>query len=65
MRMGVLGSGLVAQGLSARLADLGHNVVIGSFAETAAHGDKEADLLLWMRLFRALNTGMLHLKIMK
>jgi predicted dinucleotide-binding enzyme len=57
--MGVLGSGMVAQGLSARLAELGHNVVIGtrdayklkgwqssnqrvligSFAETAAHGD--------------------------
>jgi predicted dinucleotide-binding enzyme len=57
--MGVLGSGLVAQGLSARLAELGHNVVIGtrdadklrgwqssnqrvligSFAETAAHGE--------------------------
>ena len=59
MRMGVLGSGMVAQALSARLAELGHNVVIGtrdanklrgwqssnqrvligSFAETAAHGD--------------------------
>jgi predicted dinucleotide-binding enzyme len=59
MKMGVLGSGMVAQGLSARLAELGHNVVIGtrdadklrgwqssnqrvligSFAETAAHGD--------------------------
>ena len=59
MRMGVLGSGMVAQGLSARLAELGHNVVIGtrdadklrgwqssnqrvligSFAETAAHGE--------------------------
>lgn len=59
MRMGVLGSGLIAQALSARLAELGHNVVIGtrdanklrgwqssnqrvligSFAETAAHGD--------------------------
>lgn len=59
MRMGVLGSGMVAQGLSARLAELGHNVVIGtrdadklrgwqssnqrvligSFADTAAHGD--------------------------
>lgn len=59
MRIGVLGSGLVAQGLSARLAELGHNVVIGtrdadklrgwqssnqrvligSFAETAAHGE--------------------------
>jgi predicted dinucleotide-binding enzyme len=57
--MGVLGSGMVAQGLSARLAEVGHNVVIGtrdayklrgwqssnqrvligSFAETAAHGD--------------------------
>lgn len=59
MKMGVLGSGMVAQGLSARLAELGHNVVIGtrepdklrgwqssnqrvligSYAETAAHGD--------------------------
>ena len=59
MRMGVLGSGTIAQALSARLAELGHNVVIGtrdanklrgwqssnqrvligSFAETAAHGD--------------------------
>ena len=59
MRMGVLGSGMVAQGLSARLAGLGHNVVIGtrdpdklrgwqssnqriligSFAETARHGE--------------------------
>jgi 8-hydroxy-5-deazaflavin:NADPH oxidoreductase len=59
MKIGVLGSGLVAQGLSARLAELGHNVVIGtpdpdklrgwqssnqrvligSFADTAAHGD--------------------------
>ena len=59
MRMGVLGSGMVAQGLSARLAELGHNVVIGtrdpdklrgwqssnqrvligSFADTAAHGE--------------------------
>lgn len=59
MRMGVLGSGMVAQGLSARLAELGHNVVIGtrdpdklrgwqssnqrvligSFAETAGHGE--------------------------
>ncbi|RPJ22869.1 MAG: NADP oxidoreductase [Chloroflexi bacterium] len=59
MKMGVLGSGMVAQGLSARLAELGHNVmigtrdaeklrgwqssnqkvVIGSFAETAAHGE--------------------------
>jgi 8-hydroxy-5-deazaflavin:NADPH oxidoreductase len=59
MRIGVLGSGMVAQGLSARLAELGHNVVIGtrdadklrgwqssnqrvligSFAETAAHGE--------------------------
>ncbi len=59
MKMGVLGSGMVAQALSARLAELGHDVVIGtrdaeklkgwqssnqrvkigSFAETAAHGD--------------------------
>jgi 8-hydroxy-5-deazaflavin:NADPH oxidoreductase len=59
MRMGVLGSGMVAQALSARLAELGHNVVIGtrdpdklrgwqssnqrvligSFADTAAHGE--------------------------
>jgi predicted dinucleotide-binding enzyme len=59
MKVGVLGSGLVAQGLSARLAELGHNVVIGtrdadklrgwqssnqrvligSFVETAAHGE--------------------------
>ena len=59
MKMGVLGSGMVAQGLSARLAELGHNVVIGtrdayklkgwqssnqrvligSFAEMAGHGD--------------------------
>ena len=59
MKIGVLGSGMVAQGLSARLAELGHNVVIGtrdrdklrgwqssnqkvligSFAETAAHGE--------------------------
>jgi predicted dinucleotide-binding enzyme len=30
MKMGVLGSGMVAQGLSARLAELGHNVVIGT-----------------------------------
>jgi 8-hydroxy-5-deazaflavin:NADPH oxidoreductase len=59
MRMGILGSGMVAQGLSARLAELGHDVLIGtrdaeklkgwqssnqrvkigSFAETAAHGE--------------------------
>jgi predicted dinucleotide-binding enzyme len=59
MKMGVLGSGMVAQGLSARLAELGHEVMIGtrqaeklrgwqssnqkvaigSFAETAAHGE--------------------------
>ena len=59
MKVGVLGSGMVAQALSARLAELGHNVVIGtrdpyklkgwqssnqrvligSFAETAKHGD--------------------------
>jgi predicted dinucleotide-binding enzyme len=59
MKMGVLGSGMVAQALSARLAELGHDVVIGtrdaeklkgwqssnqrvkigSFAETAADGD--------------------------
>lgn len=59
MKMGVLGSGMVAQGLSARLAELGHHVVIGtrdadklrgwqssnpkvrigSFAGTAAHGE--------------------------
>jgi len=59
MKMGVLGSGMVAQGLSARLAELGHEIVIGtrdsdklkgwqssnqrvligSFAETAAHGE--------------------------
>lgn len=59
MRIGILGSGMVAQGLSARLAELGHNVVIGtrdadklrgwqssnqqvligSFADTAAHGE--------------------------
>lgn len=59
MKMGVTGSGMVVQGLSARLAELGHNVVIGtrdadklrgwqssnqkvligSFADTAAHGE--------------------------
>lgn len=59
MKIGVLGSGMVAQGLSARLAELGHDVmigtraaeklsgwqssnqkvVIGSFAETAAHAE--------------------------
>ena len=59
MKMGVLGSGMVAQALSARLAELGHDVVIGtrdaeklrgwqssnqrvkiaSFAQTAAHGE--------------------------
>jgi 8-hydroxy-5-deazaflavin:NADPH oxidoreductase len=59
MRMGVLGSGMVAQAISARLAELGHEVMIGtrdaeklkgwqssnqrvqigSFAETAAHGE--------------------------
>ena len=30
MKMGVLGSGIVAQALSARLAELGHDVVIGT-----------------------------------
>jgi 8-hydroxy-5-deazaflavin:NADPH oxidoreductase len=59
MKIGVLGSGMVAQALSARLAELGHDVVIGtrdaeklrgwqssnqrvriaSFAGTAAHGE--------------------------
>jgi predicted dinucleotide-binding enzyme len=59
MRMGVLGSGMAAQAISARLAELGHDVVIGTrdadklrgwqssnqrvligtFAETAAHGE--------------------------
>lgn len=59
MRMGVLGSGMVAQAMSARLAELGYEVMIGtrdaeklkgwqssnqrvmigSFAETAAHGE--------------------------
>ena len=59
MKIGVLGSGIIAQGLSARLAELGHHVVIGTrdadklrgwqssnqrvligtFADTAAHGD--------------------------
>lgn len=59
MKMGVLGSGMVAQAISARLAELGHDVVIGtrdaeklkgwqssnqrvkigSFAETARHGE--------------------------
>ncbi len=57
MKMGVLGSGMAAQALSARLAELGHvigtpdaeelkgwqssnqKVMIGSFAETAAHGE--------------------------
>jgi predicted dinucleotide-binding enzyme len=59
MKTGVLGSGMVAQALSARLAELGHDVVIGtrdagklkgwqssnqrvkigSFTETAAHGE--------------------------
>lgn len=59
MRMGILGSGMVAQGISARLAELGHEVMIGtrdaeklkgwqssnqrvmigSFAETATHGE--------------------------
>jgi 8-hydroxy-5-deazaflavin:NADPH oxidoreductase len=59
MRMGVLGSGMVAQAISARLAELGYEVMIGtrdaeklkgwqssnqrvmigSFAETAAHGE--------------------------
>src|SRR5215211_4311352 len=59
MKIGVLGSGMVAQALSARLAELGHDVFIGtrdaeklrgwqssnqrvkiaSFAETAAHGE--------------------------
>ena len=59
MRMGILGSGMVAQAISARLAELGYEVMIGtrdaeklkgwqssnqrvmigSFAETAAHGE--------------------------
>ena len=59
MKMGVLGSGMAAQAISARLAELGHDVVIGTreadklrgwqssnqrvligtFAETAAHGE--------------------------
>jgi 8-hydroxy-5-deazaflavin:NADPH oxidoreductase len=59
MRMGVLGSGMTAQAISARLAELGHDVVIGTrdadklrgwqssnqrvligtLAETAAHGE--------------------------
>jgi 8-hydroxy-5-deazaflavin:NADPH oxidoreductase len=59
MRMGVLGSSMAAQAISARLAELGHDVligtsdieklkgwqssnqkvIIGSFAETAAHGE--------------------------
>ena len=59
MQLGVLGSGMVGQAISARLAELGHkvmigtrdphklsewsasnqNVEIGSFAETAAHGE--------------------------
>ena len=59
MKMGVLGSGMVGQAISARLAELGHEVMIGtrdpnklgewstlnqkvgigSFAETAAHGE--------------------------
>lgn len=59
MKAGVLGSGMVGRAISARLADVGHdvmigtrdsnklgewhsahtNVKIGSFAETAAHGE--------------------------
>jgi predicted dinucleotide-binding enzyme len=59
MKTGILGSGMVGQAISARLAELGHDVMIGtrdanklsewqtshsgvkigSFAETAGHGD--------------------------
>jgi len=59
MKMGVLGSGMVGQAISARLAELGHDVMIGtrdpkklsewgtshtdvklgSFSETAGHGE--------------------------
>lgn len=59
MKMGILGSGIVGQVISARLAELGHDVMIGtrtaaklqewqsinlkvsigSFAQTAAHGE--------------------------
>ena len=46
MRMGVLGSGMTAQAISARLAELGHDVVIGTrvplplqTADLAAKGD--------------------------
>ena len=75
MKMGVLGSGLVAQGLSARLAELGHNVVIGtreadklrgwqssnqrvligSFAETAAHGEMVFNAMDGVASLQALN----------
>lgn len=53
MKTGILGSGMMGQAISARLAELGHDanklsdwhkntdaqVKIGSFAETAEHGE--------------------------
>ena len=48
MRIGVLGTGMVGRALSGRLAELGHDVLVGSrtagdgavtFADAAAHGE--------------------------
>jgi len=39
MNIGVIGSGIVGQSVGGKLAELGHSVVLGTFAEAAAHGE--------------------------
>jgi predicted dinucleotide-binding enzyme len=57
MKIAVFGTGMVGQALAGKLAELGHEVTVGSARGT------EKYVALWLRLWGALGTRSLNIAV--
>jgi ketopantoate reductase len=61
MKIGIIGSGVVAQTLGAKLVELGHEVFLG----TRDPQKLEMYLALWVRLYGSFQNGMINIKVQR
>ena len=63
MKYGVLGTRMVGLAIGSRLAELGHEVLIGT--RVPSRSSENMYLPLWLRLWGALENGMFNIRIVR
>ena len=65
MRIAVFGTGMVGQALAARLAEQGHDVMVGTRDVAQAARATEMLLPIWLRLFGVFKTPLFNFKVVR